>query len=106
MHWAVLVEDAASPAGLSVPSAELESLPPTAPMPMYLDSPGYHAFAVGETLHVLVPGWHLHGVEKFAFDALTARMRVDASGAGPVLRVEEVVDILSGDLSLPLSVSR
>lgn len=106
VHWAVLVEDQDSPAGLSVPTAELVALPPTAPMPMYLDSPGYHAFAVGDVVHVLIPGWHLPNIDQFSFDAVTARMRVDASGPGPVLRVEEVVDVLSGDLSLPLSVSR
>lgn len=105
VHWAVLAADEGSPAGLSVPSQpDATQLPPTAPMPMYLDSPGYHAFAVGNELHVLVPGWHLAGVD-FTFDAVTARMRVDASGPGPVLRVEEVVSVLSGDLSLPLSPS-
>lgn len=102
VHWAVLVEDESSPAGLSVPSqADRSQLPPTAPMPMYLDSPSYHSFATGSKLRVLVPKWHLGGRSDFAFDAVTARMRVDASGAGPVLRVEEVVDVLSGDLSLP-----
>ena len=107
VHWVVLVDDAGSPEGLSVPSQQDASLlPPTAPMSMYLDSPGYHAFASGSRVTVLVPGWHLEGVESFAFDALTARMRVDASGAAPVLRVEEVVDVLSGDLSLPFNVSR
>lgn len=107
VHWAVLVDDAASPAGLSVPSqTDPARLPPTAPMPMYLDSPGYHAFASGGRLTVVVPGWHLRGVTDFSFDALTASMRVDASGAAPVLRVEEVFEVLSGDLSLPLSVTR
>lgn len=107
VHWAVLVEDAASPAGLSVPSqTDPTQLPPTAPMPMYLDSPGYHAFASGERLTVMVPAWHLRGVMEFSFDALTAIMRVDASGEAPTLRVVEIFDILSGDLSLPKSVQR
>ncbi|MEM8962305.1 MAG: hypothetical protein AAGD38_12550 [Acidobacteriota bacterium] len=104
VHWAVLVDDEASPAGLSVPSqADKSLLPPTAPMPMYLDSPGYHAFANGSRLSVLVPGWHLRGIDTFRFDALTAHMRVDASGPNPVLRVEKVIDLLSGDLSLPFT---
>lgn len=106
VHWAVLVDDEDSTGGLSVPGAVAAELPPTAPMPMALDSPGYHAFARGDALHVLIPGWHLGGVEQFSFDAVTARMHVDASGPGPVLRVDEVVDVLSGDLSLPMSVSR
>ncbi len=107
VHWVVLVDDPGSPAGLSVPSqTNASSLPPTAPMPMYLDSPGYHAFARGSTLSIVVPAWHLRGVQEFSYDALTARMVVDASGAAPVLRVAQVYSVLSGDLSLPMSVSR
>lgn len=107
VHWVVLVEDDGSSAGLSVPSqTDMASLPPTAPMPMYLDSPGYHAFARGSTLSVVVPAWHLRGVDDFSYDALTARMVVDASGPAPVLRVEQVYGVLSGDLSLPFTASR
>lgn len=101
VHWAVLVADDDSPAGLSVPSqADMSALPPTAPMPMYLDSPGYHAFAAANKLRVVVPGWHLAQVTAFSFSALTAEMRVDASGAGPVLRVERVVHSLADDRSV------
>lgn len=107
VHWAVLVEDPESGAGLSVPSqTDPAMLPPTAPMPMALDSPGYHAFAREDRLSVVVPAWHLRGVSEFSYDALTARMQVDASGAAPVLRVEQVYTILSGDLSLPNTVRR
>ena len=107
VHWAVLVEDSNSPAGLSVPSQpDMSKLPPTAPMAMALDSPGFHAFATGSTLTVLVPAWQLRGVRDFSFDALTALMRVDASGSDPILRVVSVFDILSGDLSLPLRATR
>lgn len=106
VHWAVLVEDADSAAGLSVPPSGDTPRPPTSPMPMLLDSPGFHAFARGERLTVLIPGWHLPNTDAFNFDALTASMRVDASGLEPTLRVEEVHDILSGDLSLPNTVSR
>jgi len=106
VHWAVLVDDADSAAGLSIPPAGDTPRPPTSPMPMLLDSPGFHAFARGERLTVLVPGWHLPNTNAFNFDALTATMRVDASGLAPTLRVEEVHDILSGDLSLPNTASR
>lgn len=105
VHWAVLVPDEDSPGGLSVPPAGDITRPPTSPMPMLLDSPGFHAFARGTTLTVLIPGWHLPTTEAFNFDALTASMRVDASGA-PTLRVEEVHEVLSGDLSLPNTVTR
>jgi hypothetical protein len=107
VHWVVLVEDSGSEAGLSVPSqTDASLLPPTAPMPMALDSPGYHAFVRDGRLHVVVPGWHLPGVDSFAFDALAARMQVDAGGAAPVLRVQEVYSVLSGDLSLPKTATR
>ena len=95
VHWAVLVEDGDSPGGLSVPSqTDRAKLPPTAPMSMYLDSPGFHAFATNGAIHVVVPAWHLGDRTSFTIDVLTARMRVDASGAAPVLRVEEVIDSL------------
>lgn len=106
VHWAVLVDDPASPGGLSVPPAGNGVRPPTSPMPLLLDSPGFHAFARGNRLTVIVPGWHLPGTDAFNFDALTASMRVDASGDAPTLRVEAVHDVLSGDLSLPNVVSR
>lgn len=99
-HWAVLSSDTDSPGGFSVlGEANASVLPPTAPME--LDSPGYHTFAQGGRLTVVVPGWHLRGVDGFRFDALSAAMRVDTSGSGPVLRVEAAFNVLSGDLSLP-----
>lgn len=106
VHWAVLIEDEDSPGGFSVPPAGDIPRPPTSPMPMLLDSPGFHAFASGNRLTVLIPGWHLPSTVAFNFDALTASMRVDASGEAPTLRVEEVHDILSDDLSLPYTVAR
>lgn len=100
VHWVVLVEDDDSPSNLSVPSqTDSDQLPPTAPMDMYLDSPGFHAFASGNNLHVIVPGWYINGERDFTANALTARMRVDASGDAPVLRVEEVVHSLEEELS-------
>lgn len=107
VHWVLLTEDETSTGGLTVPSqADPSLLPPTAPMGLYLDSPGYNAFASGNHLHVLIPGSHLRSIQEFSYDAVTARMHVDASGAGPVIRVDEVVEVLSGDLSLPFAVSR
>ncbi len=105
VHWVVLVEDENSNAGLSVPSSfNAGDLPPTAPMPMYLDSPGFHAFAQGGKLRIMVPAQRVNNVTQFNFDGVTAKMNVDTSGAGPVLRVNEVIDVLSGDLSLPFTV--
>jgi hypothetical protein len=106
-HWVALVADDDSAAGLSVPSSFNSSdLPPTAPMPMYLDSPNFHAFAQGNLLRIIVPSKRVNGVTAFNFDSVTAGMNVDLSGEGPVLRVNEVFDILSGNLTLPYTVKQ
>ena len=104
VHWAVLVADTDSAGELSVPpTGDAATLPPTAPMPMYLDSPGYHAFVSDKTLRVIVPLLGIALPTDFQFDAVSTLMRVDASGDKPTLRVEEVYEVLSGDLSLPYS---
>lgn len=101
-HWVALVADQNSAAGLSVPSSfNPDDLPPTAPMSMYLDSPNFHAFALGNVLRVIVPVDRVNGVTSFNYDGVTALMNVDLSGKGPVLRVNKVHDVLSGNLSLP-----
>lgn len=105
-HWVALVADENSAAGLTVPSSfDTANLPPTAPMSMYLDSPNFHAFAQGNLLRVIVPVQRVNGVTSFNFDGVTASMNVDLSGEGPVLRVNEVHDVLSGNLSLPYVVT-
>lgn len=106
-HWVVLVEDERAPAGLAArqaPSGEEHVLPPTAPMPMYLDSPGFHIVRDGDRIRVVVPRDRLGGSFEFRYDAVTALMRVDASGTTPLLAAETVYDVLSGDLSLPYEV--
>jgi hypothetical protein len=105
-HWVALVADDNSSAGLSVPSSfSSEDLPPTAPMAMYLDSPNFHAFTQARLLRIIVPAQRVNGVIDFNFDSVTAGMNVDLSGAGPVLRVNQVFDVLSDDLSLPYAVT-
>ena len=105
-HWVALVDDENSAAGLSVPSSfNTADLPPTAPMQMYLDSPNFHAYAQGNILRVIVPVQRVNGVTSFNFDGITAGMNVDLSGEWPVLRVNEVHDVLSGNLSLPYIVT-
>jgi len=105
-HWVALVPDVNSDAGLSVPSqADKSKRPPTAQMPMYLDSPGFHIFVQGNKLNVVVPAQRINKLTGFKFNGITAEMNVDASGALPVLRVNNVLDNLAGDLSTPYSVS-
>lgn len=120
-HWVVLGKDARVPGGLSVKEfrkTDAVVLPPTNPgMPMYMDSPGYAVTTRASTLRVLVPVSRLTldaaGPPSFTFDAVTCYMRVSApadahSGTRdvPMLGVYEVFDVLSGNLSLPYTVSR
>ena len=104
-HWVALVEDENSAAGLSVPSATKDNLPPTAPMNMYIDSPNFHAYAQDKVLRIIVPVNRTGNMTQFNFDGVTATMNVDTTSGSPVLRVNEVHDVLSGNLSLPYTVT-
>ena len=110
-HWVVLGEDARVPGGLSVIEFKTEDmaqvLPPTAPgMPMYLDSPGHSIVLHRNKLRVIVPRSRVNGQHTFNFDAVTAYMEVNTADPNrPLLGVYEVYSVLSGDLSLPFSVS-
>jgi hypothetical protein len=119
-HWVVLVEDARVPGKLSVrefQKTDAVVLPPTNPgMPMYMDSPGFAVGTSGSAIRVVVPAGRIRfasGEPTFKFDAVTCYMRVSAPADGhagsatlPMLGVYEVFDVLSGDLSLPYSVTR
>jgi len=109
-HWVVLVPDERVPGGLKVREIDDNDtgsrLPPTAPgMPMYLDSPGFSVVLSGHTLKVLVPAARVSGKTSFNFDAVAAYMQVAQTGDVPLLGVYKVYSVLSGDLSLPYSVS-
>jgi hypothetical protein len=104
-HWVVLVPDERAPAGLAVKQADGDSvLPPTAPMAMYLDSPGFPVVLDGDRIRVTVPLDRVRGHRDFSFDAVTAYMEVEMTGGGHLLAVHDVYDVLSGDLSAPYPV--
>ena len=110
-HWVVLVPDTRVPGGLKVreiPAGDDSAvLPPTGPgMPMYMDSPGFSVVLSGDTLKVLVPAARVSGKTSFKFDAVAAYMQVAQSGDRPLLGVYQVYSVLSGDLSLPYSVTK
>lgn len=109
-HWVVLVPDDRVEGGLTVKETQstAERLPPTNPgMPMYLDSPGFSVVLDGSHLRVVVPLDRVSGRSDFNFDAVSAYMEVNTSDdARPMLGVYHVYGVLSGDLSLPYSVSR
>lgn len=110
-HWVVLGPDDRVPGGLAVieiqSNGAAELLPPTAPgMPMYLDSPGFGVRLDGSTLTVVVPVDRVNNTTDFNFDAVTAYMEVNTSDTNrPMLGVYAVYTVLSGDLSLPYTVT-
>lgn len=110
-HWVVLGPDERVPGGLSVLHAmtngEASVLPPTAPgMPMYMDSPGFSVQIDGDTIRVIVPADRVSNQVEFSFDAVTCYLQVNTSDDNlPMLGVYEVYSVLSGDLSLPYTVT-
>ncbi len=110
-HWVVLVKDATcGPAGLKVkdiPKGATPKLPRTWPgLPLLIDSPGYRpGFGTG-TVEIRVPLKDIGAPKDFKYDGVTAGLRVNANVHDPLLCVENVFKVASGDLSLPGQVKR
>ena len=105
-HWVVLTKEEGCGGGLKVrdvsPGQDL--LPATAPMlPIALDSPGMSPLLSGQIARITVP---LSDTESVGFDAVTAELQVNPTGAAPLLCVTGVHDVASGDLSLPGRITR
>jgi hypothetical protein len=105
-HWVVLEKDVACGGGLKVrditPGTDL--MPKTAPgLPLALDSPGAVPSLDGSTVTLAVP---LTAAEGVAFDGVTAELQVNSDGKAPLLCVTSVMDVASGDLSLPGKITR
>lgn len=105
-HWVVLGPDEqCGPGALKVkdiPDGSKPRLPKTWPgVPLLIDSPGYAPRFERQTVTVLVPFDNLDIVTDAAFDGVTAGLRVNASAHSPLLCVDKVFDVASGDLSLP-----
>lgn len=100
-HWVVLGEDKSCGGGLKVldVSPGQDVLPATAPgLPIALDSPGMSPLLSGSVVRISVP---VAGAKDVAFDAVTAELRVNAEAKAPLLCVNAVHKIASGDLSFP-----
>lgn len=110
-HWVVLTGNETVAGGLAVKQFDTDDksvvLPPTNPgMPMYMDSPGYSVVTKGNRIRVIIPKFRIRGKTDFRFDAVTAYMQVNTSRPDyPLLGVYKVYSIVSGDLSLPFSVT-
>ncbi len=104
-HWVVLGEDAACPGGLKVidiPEGTTPMVPPTWPeVPLLIDSPDYPTTFAGNMVEVKIPLAFIGGIADASFDGVTAGLRVDGNLHAPLLCVEDVFKIASGDLSLP-----
>lgn len=105
-HWVVLVpDDACGPKGLKVKDiaeGAKPKLPKTWPgVPLYIDSPGYPPRFLGKTVKVKVPFDNIAAIESAKFDGVTSGLRVNESVHAPLLCIENVFKIASGDLSLP-----
>lgn len=108
-HWVVLVETPECGGGLSVrdiPDGEEPATPSTWPgLPILIDSPNFPVEFDGDSVEIGVETGALGNPAGFSFDGVTSLLRVSADG-GPLLCVEEVFDVASGDLSLPGTVTR
>jgi hypothetical protein len=105
-HWVVLTADEGCPDGAlgvrNIPDGATPRLPATWPgMPLYIDSPGYTPLFDGPEISVSVPLATTDAPAGTAYDGVAAALRVHASVHAPLLCVEDVFDVASGDLSLP-----
>lgn len=110
-HWVVLKPNDYCGEGalgvVDIPKDSKPRLPKTWPgLPLLLDSPGWHPRFDGSTLEISVPFNDIGSVNNSSFDGVTAGLRVNQSAHAPLLCVVNVMDIASGDLSLPGQVNQ
>lgn len=110
-HWVVLGADDRVPGGFAVIETihnhAANMLPATAPgMPMYLDSPDFSVQHDDDVMRVIVPIDRVGNVTDFSYVAVTCYLQVNLSDdTRPMLGVNAVYAVLSGDRSLPISVT-
>lgn len=109
-HWVVLVPDETRADGAlkvrDIPEGATPRLPRTWPgVPLFLDSPAYPTRMRQHTVRIGLPLAEVGG-SNFRYDGVTAALRVNANLHNPLLRVTNVFDVASGDLSLPGTVVR
>lgn len=105
-HWVVLKPNEQCGIGalgvVDIPEGVKPRLPKTWPgLPILLDSPGWNPTFNSESVEVRVPFEDIGSVDNMSFDGVTAGLRVNQSVHAPLLCVVDVIDIASGDLSLP-----
>ena len=110
-HWVVLAPTPTCGDGklgvVDIPEGSKPRLPPTWPgLPILLDSPGWQPLIAGDSVEVRVAFDDIGAVQQASFDGVAAGLRVNRSVHAPLLCVEDVFKVASGDLSLPGQVDR
>ncbi len=110
-HWVVLQPNNECGEGalgvVDIPKNTHPRLPKTWPgLPILIDSPGWDPVFKRGVAEVKVPFDDISVVEQANFDGVTAGLRVNQSVHAPLLCVVNVMDIASGDLSLPGKVNQ
>jgi len=110
-HWVVLQPNEQCGKGalgvVDIPEGTKPRLPKTWPgLPILLDSPGWNPTFDRDTIEVRVAFDDIGAVNTTNFDGVTAGLRVNESVHAPLLCVVDVMDIASGDLSLPGKVNQ
>lgn len=104
-HWVVLTQDKACGGGLKVVDIAKGSkpkLPPTWPgVPLLIDSPEYPTSLKQDLVEVVIPLEFLNGISQASYDGVTAGLKINGNLHSPLLCVDQVFKIASGDLSLP-----
>jgi hypothetical protein len=104
-HWVVLNEDKACAGGLKVkdiPADTKPKLPENWPgAPILIDSPEYKTELATDVVEVRVPLEKIGALATASFDGVTAGLRVNADLHAPLLCVQNVFKVASGNLSLP-----
>lgn len=105
-HWVVLQANEQCGKGalgvVDIPEGDNPQVPNTWPgLPILLDSPGWAPTFNNGTIEVKVAFEQSANLGDFYYDGVTAGLRVNQSVHAPLLCVVDVMDIASGDLSLP-----
>ena len=110
-HWVVLEPNESCGKGalgvVDIPEGSTPKLPKTWPgFPILLDSPGWDPIFGSDTVEVNVAFDSINTLKDTQFDGVTAGLRINQSVHAPLLCVVNVMDIASGDLSLPGKVNQ
>lgn len=105
-HWVVLKPNDQCGKGMlavvDIPEGSSPTLPNTWPgLPILLDSPGWDPIFTNDTVEVKVAFDSNVDISDVNYDGVTAGLRVNQSVHAPLLCVVNVMDVASGDLSLP-----